>query len=202
VPQERGDFPRLPCAITSPLFARGSIGSRWTLDWSGSSFPACVGARANRGFPPLGGVRGALWGAATSDCFDRARAHAHPSLLLLYDRLRTGAMIVPGSSSAQDSQARMPRMSGDRANLRTALAVADRHHVMTRVEICSPAVRRARTETSVAKSHHIDWKKIFSVTGMGMRYLECGTRVPNPSHYNSARRHQIITCNKFLRRHH
>jgi branched-chain amino acid transport system ATP-binding protein len=106
VPQERGIFPSLTVRENLTVFARASAGSRWTLE------------RILELFPSL-----------------RARDGKH----LLLDEPSEGLapMIVQGIVEVLENLKREGlAILLVEQNLRTALAVADRHHVMNKGEIC------------------------------------------------------------------
>ena len=130
VPQERGIFPSLTVRENLTVFARGSIGSRWTLDRILELFPGLRARERNLGFQLSGGEQQML---------SIARAlMLNPSLLLLDEPSEGLApMIVQGIVEVLKSLKREGlAILLVEQNLRTALAVADRHHVMNKGEIC------------------------------------------------------------------
>jgi branched-chain amino acid transport system ATP-binding protein len=130
VPQERGIFPSLTVRENLTVFARGSIGSRWTLDRILELFPSLRARERNLGFQLSGGEQQML---------SIARAlMLNPSLLLLDEPSEGLApMIVQGIVEVLRNLKREGlAILLVEQNLRTALAVADRHHVMNKGEIC------------------------------------------------------------------
>jgi branched-chain amino acid transport system ATP-binding protein len=130
VPQERGIFPSLTVRENLTVFARGSIGSRWTLDRILELFPSLRARERNLGFQLSGGEQQML---------SIARAlMLNPSLLLLDEPSEGLAPMI-----VQDIVEVLRNLKREglaillvEQNLRTALAVADRHHVMNKGEIC------------------------------------------------------------------
>jgi branched-chain amino acid transport system ATP-binding protein len=130
VPQERGIFPSLTVAENLGVFARGGAGSRWTLTRVYELFPSLRARAANYGFQLSGGEQQML---------SIARAlMLNPSLLLLDEPSEGLAPII-----VQQIIAALRSLKGEglsillvEQNLRTALAVGDRHHVLNKGEIC------------------------------------------------------------------
>jgi branched-chain amino acid transport system ATP-binding protein len=130
VPQERGIFPSLTVRENLTVFARGSAGGRWTLERILELFPSLRARERNLGFQLSGGEQQML---------SIARAlMLNPSLLLL-DEPSEG--LAPMIVQHIVEVLRNLKREGlaillVEQNLRTALAVADRHHVMNKGEIC------------------------------------------------------------------
>jgi branched-chain amino acid transport system ATP-binding protein len=130
VPQERGIFPSLTVRENLTVFARGSVGGRWTLERILELFPSLRARERNLGFQLSGGEQQML---------SIARAlMLNPSLLLLDEPSEGLApMIVQGIVEVLKNLKREGlAILLVEQNLRTALAVADRHHVMNKGEIC------------------------------------------------------------------
>jgi branched-chain amino acid transport system ATP-binding protein len=130
VPQERGIFPSLTVRENLTVFARASAGSRWTLERILELFPSLRARERNLGFQLSGGEQQML---------SIARAlMLNPSLLLLDEPSEGLApMIVQGIVEVLKNLKREGlAILLVEQNLRTALAVADRHHVMNKGEIC------------------------------------------------------------------
>src|SRR3981189_1959758 len=132
VPQERGIFPSLTVRENLTVFARGSIGSRWTLERILELFPSLRARERNLGFQLSGGEQQML---------SIARAlMLNPSLLLLDEPSEGLApMIVQEIIEVLKNlkRAGLATLLVEQ-NLRTALAVADRHHVMNKGDTCFP----------------------------------------------------------------
>ena len=130
VPQERGIFPSLTVRENLTVFARGSVGGRWTLERILELFPSLRARERNLGFQLSGGEQQML---------SIARAlMLNPSLLLLDEPSEGLAPLI-----VQDIVEVLRNLKREglaillvEQNLRTALAVADRHHVMNKGEIC------------------------------------------------------------------
>jgi len=130
VPQERGIFPSLTVRENLTVFARGRAGGRWTLERILELFPSLRARERNLGFQLSGGEQQML---------SIARAlMLNPSLLLLDEPSEGLAPMI-----VQDIIEVLRNLKREglaillvEQNLRTALAVADRHHVMNKGEIC------------------------------------------------------------------
>jgi len=130
VPQERGIFPSLTVRENLTVFARGRAGGRWTLERILELFPSLRARERNLGFQLSGGEQQML---------SIARAlMLNPSLLLLDEPSEGLAPLI-----VQDIVEVLRNLKREglaillvEQNLRTALAVADRHHVMNKGEIC------------------------------------------------------------------
>ena len=130
VPQERGIFPSLTVRENLTVFARGTAGGRWTLERMLELFPSLRARERNLGFQLSGGEQQML---------SIARAlMLNPSLLLLDEPSEGLAPMI-----VQDIVEVLRNLKREglaillvEQNLRTALAVADRHHVMNKGEIC------------------------------------------------------------------
>jgi len=134
VPQDRGIFPSLTVRENLTVFARGggqgADRRRWTLERIFDLFPNLRARERNLGFQLSGGEQQML---------SIARAlMLNPSLLLLDEPSEGLApMIVQGIVEVLENLKREGlAILLVEQNLRTALAVADRHHVMNKGEIC------------------------------------------------------------------
>ncbi len=129
VPQERGIFPSLTVRENLTVFARTTPGARWTLDRIYQVFPRLRERERNLGFQLSGGEQQML---------SIARAlMLNPDLLLL-DEPSEG--LAPMIVNEIVEVMRGLKKEGlaillVEQNLHTALAVADRHHVVNKGEI-------------------------------------------------------------------
>jgi branched-chain amino acid transport system ATP-binding protein len=129
VPQERGIFASLSVRENLTVFARAGGKGRWTLDRIFELFPNLHARAKNLGFQLSGGEQQML---------SVARAlMLNPSLLLLDEPSEGLAPLI-----VQEIIEVLKNLKREglaillvEQNLRTALAVADRHHVMNKGEI-------------------------------------------------------------------
>ena len=134
VPQDRGIFPSLTVRENLTVFARGggqgADRRRWTLERIFDLFPNLRARERNLGFQLSGGEQQML---------SIARALLLNPTLLLLDEPSEGLapMIVQEIIEVLKNLKREGlAILLVEQNLRTALAVADRHHVMNKGEIC------------------------------------------------------------------
>jgi branched-chain amino acid transport system ATP-binding protein len=130
VPQERGIFPSLTVCENLTVFARAGEGGAWTLARIFDLFPHLRARERNLGFQLSGGEQQML---------SIARAlMLNPSLLLLDEPSEGLAPMIVREIIAVLETLKREGMAIllIEQNLRTALALADRCHVMNKGEIC------------------------------------------------------------------
>jgi branched-chain amino acid transport system ATP-binding protein len=130
VPQERGIFPSLTVQENLTVAARGGKRGRWTLDGIYRLFPRLEERRGNLGFQLSGGEQQML---------SIARAlMLNPSLLLLDEPSEGLAPLI-----VEEIIGVLRGLRGEglaillvEQNLHTALDVGDRHHIISKGEVC------------------------------------------------------------------
>jgi branched-chain amino acid transport system ATP-binding protein len=130
VPQERGIFPSLTVRENLTVFARSGDKGAWTLARIFELFPHLRARERNLGFQLSGGEQQML---------SIARAlMLNPSLLLLDEPSEGLAPMIVREIIEVLKNLKREGMAIllIEQNLRTALALADRHHVMNKGEIC------------------------------------------------------------------
>jgi len=129
VPQERGIFPSLTVLENLTVFARSSRNGRWTLRSVYELFPALEARSANLGFQLSGGEQQML---------SIARALMLNPTLLLLDEPSEGLapmilqQIVTALKGLKSEGLAILLVE---QNLPTALAIGDRHHILSKGEI-------------------------------------------------------------------
>jgi branched-chain amino acid transport system ATP-binding protein len=129
VPQERGIFPSLTVRENLTVFARNGHGGRWTLQRVYELFPALEARSANLGFQLSGGEQQML---------SIARAlMLNPSLLLLDEPSEGLAPMVLQQivTAIKGLKTEGLAILLVEQNLPTALAIGDRHHILSKGEI-------------------------------------------------------------------
>jgi len=130
VPQERGIFPSLTVIENLTVFARGRADRRWTLPRVFELFPGLEARAANLGFQLSGGEQQML---------SIARAlMLNPTLLILDEPSEGLAPIIVQQiiEALKNLKSEGLSILLVEQNLRTALALGDRHHVLNKGEIC------------------------------------------------------------------
>src|ERR1700722_12951096 len=130
VPQERGIFPSLTVVENLTVFARGGAERRWTLPRVFELFPGLRARAGNLGFQLSGGEQQML---------SIARAlMLNPSLLILDEPSEGLAPIIVQQiiEALKNLKSEGLSILLVEQNLRTALALGDRHHVLNKGEIC------------------------------------------------------------------
>jgi branched-chain amino acid transport system ATP-binding protein len=130
VPQERGIFPSLTVVENLTVFARGGADRRWTLPRVFELFPGLEARAGNLGFQLSGGEQQML---------SIARAlMLNPSLLILDEPSEGLAPIIVQQiiEALKNLKSEGLSILLVEQNLRTALALGDRHHVLNKGEIC------------------------------------------------------------------
>jgi branched-chain amino acid transport system ATP-binding protein len=130
VPQERGIFPSLTVRENLTVFAREGNGAGWTIDRIYKLFPVLQARRRNLGFQLSGGEQQML---------SIARALLLNPALLVLDEPSEGLAplivreIVEVLKALKDEGLAILLVE---QNFQAALAVADRHHVLNKGQIC------------------------------------------------------------------
>jgi len=130
VPQERGIFPSLTVRENLTVAARSGRSGRWTLNEIYRLFPHLDQRKSNLGFQLSGGEQQML---------SIARAlMLNPDLLLLDEPSEGLAPMIVQQIVAILLQLKRQGLAIllVEQNLRAALALADRHHVLSKGEIC------------------------------------------------------------------
>jgi branched-chain amino acid transport system ATP-binding protein len=130
VPQERGIFPSLTVVENLTVFARGTGKRRWTLPRVFELFPGLRARAENLGFQLSGGEQQML-------SIGRALM-LNPSLLVLDEPSEGLAPIIVQQiiEALKNLKSEGLSILLVEQNLRTALALGDRHHVLNKGEIC------------------------------------------------------------------